>query len=166
MSSREEAIVSRTKARDVMNARILTVSEEMSVQELATFLIDHEISGAPVEDADGRLVGLVSTTDLARNTAEVGSVEDSGEHPFFHSWAGAGLDADDLAELHIEEEGLTVREIMTPTVFAVAADAPVSHVARSMLDGHLHRLLVIDSERVVGIVSTSDLLRLLAESDG
>ena len=146
-----------------MNAKILTVNQEMSVRELATFLIDHEISGAPVEDADGRLVGLVSTTDLARNAAETGSLEETDEHPFFHSWAGGGLDADDLAELHIEEDGLTVREIMTPTVFAVDVEAPVSHVARSMLDGHLHRLLVIDDERVVGIVSTSDLLRLLAE---
>ena len=150
-------------ARDVMNPKILTVSEEMTVQELATFLVDHEISGAPVEDADGRLVGLVSTTDLARNAAEIGSVDESEEHPFFRSWAGAGLDADDLAELHIEEEGLLVREIMTPTVFAVDADSPVSHVAHSMLDGHLHRLLVIENDRVVGIVSTSDLLRLLAE---
>ena len=147
-----------------MNAKILTVNQEMSVRELATFLIDHEISGAPVEDADGRLVGLVSTTDLARNAAETGSLEETDEHPFFHSWAGGGLDADDLAELHIEEDGLTVGEIMTPTVFAVDVEAPVSHVARSMLDGHLHRLLVIDDERVVGIVSTSDLLRLLAES--
>ena len=146
-----------------MNAKILTVNQEMSVRELATFLIDHEISGAPVEDADGRLVGLVSTTDLARNAAETGSLEETDEHPFFHSWAGGGLDADDLAELHIEEDGLTVGEIMTPTVFAVDVKAPVSHVARSMLDGHLHRLLVIDDERVVGIVSTSDLLRLLAE---
>ena len=66
--------------------------------------------------------------------------------------------------LHIEEDGLLVREIMTPTVFAVDVDSPVSHVAHSMLDGHLHRLLVIDDRRVVGIVSTSDLLRLLAES--
>ncbi len=53
---------------------------------------------------------------------------------------------------------------MTPTVFAVEADSPVSHVARSMLDGHLHRLLVVDGDKVVGIVSTSDLLRLLAEA--
>ena len=156
--------MSQATARDVMNAEILTVNQDLTVQELATFLIDHEISGAPVEDADGRLVGLVSTTDLARNAAEHGSVQEGDEHPFFHSWAGSGLDADDLAELHIEESGLLVREIMTPTVFAVTADAPVSHVAHSMLDGHLHRLLVIDDERVVGIVSTSDLLRLLAEA--
>jgi CBS domain-containing protein len=148
-----------------MNDEILTVTEEMTVQELATFLTDHEISGAPVEDADGRLIGVVSTTDLARTAAESGSAQDAGEHPFFHSWNGVSIDDEDLADLHIEEDGLLVREIMTPTVFAVEAAAPVSHVARSMLDGHLHRLLVIDGQKVVGIVSTSDLLRLLAEGE-
>lgn len=151
-------------ARDVMNSEILTVTEEMTVHELATYLTDHEISGAPVEDADGRLVGVVSTTDVARSAFESGSAEDTDEHPFFHSWASASLDADDMADLHVEEEGMLVRDIMTPTVFAVEADAPVSHVARSMLDGHLHRLLVIEGRKVVGIISTSDLLRLLADA--
>ena len=149
-------------ARDVMNAEILTVTEKMTVHELAVFLTDHEISGAPVEDAEGRLVGVVSTTDLARTAFESGSSEEAEEHPFYRSWADASLDIDDLADLHIEEDGLQVRDIMTPTVFAVEADAPVAHVARSMLDGHLHRLLVIEGQKVVGIVSTSDLLRLLA----
>ena len=153
--------MSETTARDVMNAEILTVTEDMSVHELAAFLTDHEISGAPVEDADGRLVGVVSTTDLARTAFESGSPEEE-EHPFYRSWAEDSLDLDDLADLHIEEEGLQVKDIMTPTVFAVEVDSPVSHVARSMLDGHLHRLLVIDGQKVVGIVSTSDLLRLLA----
>lgn len=150
-------------ARDVMNHEILTVTEEMTVHELAAFLTDHEISGAPVEDAQGRLVGVVSTTDLARLAAEGGTEPGDVDHPFYYSWQGAdGFDTEDLAELHIEEEGQRVGEIMTPTVFAVEADAPVSHVARSMLDSHLHRLLVIDDQKVVGIISTSDLLRLLA----
>ena len=151
-------------AREVMNSEILTVTEDMTVHELATFLTDHEISGAPVEDLDGRLIGVVSTTDLARNAFESGSAEDSDEHPFYHSWATARLDPEDMEELHVEEEGMQVRDIMTPTVFAVDAEAPVSHVAQSMLDGHLHRLLVIDGQKVVGIISTSDLLRLLAEA--
>ena len=149
-------------ARDVMNPEILTVTEDMSAHELAVFLTDHEISGAPVEDSEGRLSGVVSTTDLARTAFESGSATDE-EHPFYRSWADAGIDLDDLEDLHIETEGLLVRDIMTPTVFAVEADAPVSHVARSMLDGHLHRLLVIEGQKVVGIISTSDLLRLLAD---
>lgn len=153
----------RATARDVMNAEILTVAEDMTVHELATYLTDHEISGAPVEDADGRLVGVVSTTDLARTAFESGSVDQGAEHPFYRSWAEAGLDREDMEDLHVEEEGLAVREIMTPTVFAVDARAPVSHVARAMLDGHLHRLLVIEDRRVVGIISTSDILELLAE---
>lgn len=152
-------------ARDVMNSEILTVTEDMTVHELATFLTDNEISGAPVEDLEGRLIGVVSTTDVARSAFESGSADDHDEHPFYHSWATASLDVDDMSDLHVEEEGMLVRDIMTPTVFAVEADAPVSHVARSMLDGHLHRLLVIEESKVVGIVSTSDLLRLLADDD-
>lgn len=153
----------RATARDVMNDKILTVTEEMTVHELAAFLTDHEISGAPVEDAQGRLVGVVSTTDLARHAAEGGTEPGEDDHPFYYSWQGAnGFDAEDLEELHIEEEGQRVAEIMTPTVFAVEIDAPVSHVARSMLNSHLHRLLVVDEQKVVGIISTSDLLRLLA----
>ncbi len=152
----------RATARDVMNAEILTVTEEMTVHELAAFLTNHEISGAPVEDAQGRLVGVVSTTDVARTAADGGGELPRG-HPFFHGWEG--LAPEDVAELNIEDGGLLVSEIMTPTVFAVEVDAPVSHVARSMLDGHLHRLLVIERNRVVGIISTSDLLRLLAESE-
>ena len=152
-------------ARDIMNAEILSVTEDMTLHELATFLTDHEISGAPVEDVDGRLIGVVSTTDVARNAFESGSLDESEEHPFYHSWAAVSLDPDDMEDLHVEEEGMQVRDIMTPTVFAVEADAPVAHVARSMLDGHLHRLLVIEGQKVVGIISTSDLLRLLAEAD-
>ena len=151
-------------ARDVMNAEILTVTEDMTVHELATFLTDHEISGAPVEDLKGRLIGVVSTTDLARSAFESGSLEESEEHPFYHSWATGSLDPEDMAELHVEDEGMLVRDIMTPTVFAVDAEAPVSHVARSMLDGHLHRLLVIEGRKVVGIISTSDLLLLLTQA--
>jgi CBS domain-containing protein len=158
-----EAAMINARARDVMNDQILTVTEEMTVHELATFLVDHEISGAPVEDAEGRLIGVVSLTDLARIAADGGNVEVTEGHPFFEDLDDQqAIDLEDLEELHIEQEGLKVGEIMTPTVFAVEADAPVSHVARSMLDGHLHRLLVIEGEKVIGIVSTSDLLRLLA----
>ncbi len=150
-------------AREVMNEQVLAVQDTMSVHELATFLVDHEISGAPVEDAEGKLVGVVSTTDLARAASEGGNEPQRDSHQFFHGWESVdGVDPDDFADLHIEHENLRVRDIMTPTVFAVEADAPVSHVARSMLDAHLHRLLVIDDRKVVGIISTSDLLRLLA----
>ena len=57
-------------ARDLMNPVPLTVSETMSIGELATFLTDNEISGAPVVDHEGRLVGVVSVVDLARADSE------------------------------------------------------------------------------------------------
>lgn len=155
------------KAAEVMNAKILTVTEGMSVSELATFLVDHEISGAPVEDASGQLVGVVSLTDVARATSEKGGERQADErHHFFLDWQDEKQDDEELEELQFETDELEVRDIMTPTVFAVEADSTVAHVARTMLEGHLHRLLVLQGTRVVGIISTSDLLRLLSGANG
>ena len=57
-------------AADVMNPNVLTVQDDMTVEELASFLVENEISGAPVEDSGGRLVGVVSVTDLALSVAK------------------------------------------------------------------------------------------------
>lgn len=120
-------------ARDLMNPEVLTVETSMLVRDLAAFLVDNEISGAPVEDAEGRLVGVVSLVDLAAS--------------------------------QIDDERLTVAEIMTPALYTIDENATVSEVASTMLDGHVHRLLVTGEkpDSVVGIVSTSDLLGLLVE---
>ena len=61
-------------------------------------------------------------------------------------------------------EGVLVRDIMTPDVFSVASDAGVAEIAASMVSGHLHRLLVADGGEVAGIITSLDLLQVLAES--
>jgi CBS domain-containing protein len=149
-----------------MNSQILAVRDDLSVYELATFLTDHEISGAPVEDEAGELIGVVSVTDVVRAASEGGRpVDESGRHFYSRGWEEE-LEAEELEELeslHLEEEGLLVRDIMTPSVLAIQADAKISQIASSMLEGHIHRLLVIDGRKVVGIVSSSDLLQLFVE---
>jgi CBS domain-containing protein len=62
-------------AEDVMNSRMLSVRADFTLHELATFLIEHDISGAPVLDATGKLVGVVSLTDIALSEAERASIE-------------------------------------------------------------------------------------------
>ena len=141
-------------AADVMNPNVLTVQDDMTVEELASFLVENEISGAPVEDDSGRLVGVVSVTDLAQTVAS-----DRPSPDFFvREWGNTP----NREELRFETGSeLRVRDIMTPAIYSVTEDTLVSEVAETLIGSHIHRLLVTNGERVVGIVTTSDLLGLL-----
>lgn len=155
--------MSEKLARDVMNEDVFTVPADLSVRELASVLLDREISGAPVVDEDGKLVGVVSFRDIALASSGGSSVDRDQSNPdfFVRGWEDR-LEMSELASFQVEDEGLTVGEIMTPGVYAVDAGSPVSDVAETMLGGHLHRVLVTRDEKVVGIITTSDMLRLLA----
>lgn len=149
-------------AKDIMNPEVIKVREEMPVKELASLFTSQAISGAPVENSDGDLVGVVSVTDIVGATSMGGREIVSTNEPNFYvrGWEEE-VSLDELGELHLEEEGLLVKDIMTPSVFAVEHDAPIHHVAESMMESHLHRLLVVENDKVVGIISTSDMLQLL-----
>jgi CBS domain-containing protein len=148
-------------ASDLMNPQVITVRDDMTVRDLASFLIESEISGAPVADAEGRLVGVVSLVDIAAVASGEGRrVDGSG---FFGPDWDDGLDEEDMEDL--EQEGLRVADIMTPQIYSVTEDATVSEIASLMLKGHLHRLLVTREDRAIGILTTSDLLGLLVAED-
>ena len=151
-------------ARDLMNPEVLTVPDSMSVRELARFLTGKQISGAPVVDEDGNLTGVVSVTDVAAAASnEVGIGPERRNPDFYLRDLEQAYSQEDLQQFHIEQEDLPVRQIMTPTVYSVDEEATVPEIARMMLDGHLHRILVTSSGNAVGIISTSDLLGLLVD---
>jgi CBS domain-containing protein len=153
-------------ARDVMNTEVMTVRDDLSVTDLAEYLTDQEISGAPVEDAEGRLVGVVSLTDVA---AAFSGQRDQAvfDHPepnfYLKSWEES-FNAEDLAGLRVADSEATVGEIMTPSIFAVDEELSISRIAEKMIHSHVHRLLVTRDQKVVGILTTSDLLGLLVEA--
>ena len=151
-------------AGDLMNPEVLCVSENMTVRELARYLTDNEITGAPVESLAGKLIGVVSVVDIAAVASDAGNVRTDRSSPDFYvrGWEDQ-LTPEEIKDFRVDNEDLQVGEIMTPTVFSVGEDATVSEVASIMLRGHLHRLLVTREERPVGIVSTSDLLGLMVE---
>jgi len=151
-------------ARDLMTHPVLTIRDDRTLGELAAFLSENGITGAPVVDAKGALVGVVTVTDLAE-------LQPGEEHPapvdrlrsifFQEGWAGR-MNPDDLRGLSIRDAGLLVRDIMTPAVYAIPGSTPIERVAKTMIAGRIHRLLVTEKGRVAGIVTTLDLLRLLA----
>jgi CBS domain-containing protein len=149
---------------DLMNPEVLTVRDDMTVRELAAFLIENEISGAPVEDGEGRLVGVVSMVDIVTATSGEGRAAADGPGFFGRDWDDS-LDEEDVEDLPLDQDGLRVADIMNPRIYSVTEDATVSEIASLMLKGHLHRLLVTRDDRAVGIVTTSDLLGLLVGED-
>lgn len=127
-------------ATDLMNPNVLAVRDTMSLQQLATVLLENDVTGAPVKDRSGRLVGVVSMIDVARVVAT---------NP---SPAGRGGE-------------VVVADVMTPGVFSISEDATVSEIASAMLDRHLHRVVVTRQDEPIGIISTSDLLGLLVDEE-
>lgn len=150
-------------ARDVMNSEVMAIRDDLTAREAAAFLIENQIAGAPVIDGAGRLVGVVSLTDLAENESERPDiVGDSGTAVDERGWAGS-VDPADLRALHVESDDVLVRDIMTPAVYTVSDDTPVGTVAQAMIAGRIHRLFVTHHARVVGIVTPLDLLALIVE---
>lgn len=156
----------RLTARDVMNPEVLAVRVDLTLSELAAFFAEKQITGAPVADRDGRLVGVVSLMDLAENHATRTNVVGDQARPHFwvRGWEDKMSDEETRA-LHLEDEDLLVGDIMTPAVYSVPEDTPVPSLARTMLAGRIHRLLVTQRGRVVGIVTTMDLLKLLCDDE-
>ncbi|HEX4965346.1 MAG TPA: CBS domain-containing protein [Thermoanaerobaculia bacterium] len=152
-------------ASDLMNPEVLTVRDDMNVRELASFLMENEISGAPVADAEGRLVGVVSLVDVAALASGEGPRTGEEGSPFFGRDWKDGLDEEDVEELPLDHENYRVADIMNPKIYSVREDATVAEIATLMLKGHLHRLLVTREDRAVGIITTSDLLGLLVGED-
>lgn len=156
--------MTKLKAKDVMTAKVMVASTDWSVEHLAAELLRRSVSGAPVADDSGKLVGVVSLTDVTRSQAE--GVEGSDALNDYYQRAlvqqMGQIDAEAMS-LTVEPEK-TVGDIMTPMVFEVEEDTPVQEVAETMLQGRIHRVFVTRDGELVGVVSAFDLLRVVREA--
>lgn len=154
-------------AAEVMSPQVLAVEPDMAVHDLVSFLTDNQISGAPVLDHKGKLVGVVSQTDIAEAELERTDPVDDRSDPAFdlRGWEEEAEPVE-MRRLHLRSAtGLKVRDIMTPTAYTVPHDTPVKELARTMVTGRIHRLLVTREGHVVGIVTSLDLVKLLYAAD-
>lgn len=142
------------KAKDIMRKSVITVKSYLTVQELAKVLTEHCISGAPVVDQSGKVIGVVSQTDLV--SARSGQ---SSGIPLFHA---AEDEPTTAVGMHYEAmDGTRVEEIMTPGGISYDEETPVAELARAMTERHIHRVLVTRKGRLVGIVTTMDMIKAL-----
>jgi CBS domain-containing protein len=124
-----------TTVRDIMNTDVVTIAADTTVRAVARTLHAKEISGAPVVDAAGNVVGLVSVADVTRAAGPAG-----------------GTDFDNR----------TARDIMTPATLSVRPDATVQELARFLVRSRVHRAIVLEGGRLAGIVTSHDVLEHLA----
>lgn len=147
------------RLRDVMSTEIVTASPDTSFSELVDLLISNDISGVPIVDDDGLLVGIVTEADLV-------SKEAFGGHRRRVLELLADFVAGGETRWALKGRGRTAAELMSRQLVKGHAHDRVQTAARQMVEAEVKRLPVVDAEgRLVGIVSRSDLLRLLHRTD-
>jgi CBS domain-containing protein len=150
------------RAMDVMTTDVITVDPDTTVQSLATLLAERGISGAPVVDSDGRLVGVISEGDLLHR-AEIGTARRHRVRR--RSW---WLDhfASDLAREYVKSHGRTVKEIMTRDVVTVTEDTELAEVAALLEAKRIKRVPVMREGKIVGIISRANIVRAVGATKG
>lgn len=137
------------RVREAMTAPAVTVGPEATLKEAAQLLAGHRISALPVVDGAGRPVGIVSEADLVALEA--------GADPRLHLIPAAVPNAGAGAR--------RVADVMSAPVVSVDVDADIGLAAERMLEAGVKRLPVVEGEKLVGILSRHDLIKLLAGSD-
>ena len=146
------------RAMDVMTTNVITVTPETTIEALAALLGQHGISGAPVVDADGKLIGIVSEGDLIHR-AET-QTERRTERRRARWFDAFGWERD-LARDYVKAHGRTVRDVMTRDVMTVSETTELDEIANLLETRRIKRLPVVRDGRVVGIVSRANLVRAL-----
>ncbi|HXQ86241.1 MAG: CBS domain-containing protein [Gaiella sp.] len=147
---------STVRVGHVMTRDVVSVTPDTPLKDVAAALVERGISGLPVCDADGAVVGVLSEADLL--VKQGGSPERSGG---LFAWLVETASAPDLAKLRAHTAG----EAMTSPAVTVETASPVSEAARTMVSLGVNRLPVVEDGRLVGIVTRADLVRLFTRSD-
>jgi CBS domain-containing protein len=151
--------VDELKVREIMTTDVITVRPETTMGELADILAQNKISGVPVVDGQGRVLGMVSEADIILQDADL-------HFPYYIQFLESVIY---LQSVHKFEErfrkafGTKVSEVMSDEVVAVSPDTTVREVATLMADRDVNRLPVTESEKLVGIVTRGDIVRAIAE---
>jgi CBS domain-containing protein len=153
-------------AKDIMNPDVLAVGMDWSIDQLADYLVENSISGAPVISNEGKLMGVVSLTDIVRYKSIPATDASPGDpHEYYIHANERRYSPAEIESFSIEAESLvTVREIMTPMSFNVNEDTNLQQVADAMLRCRIHRVFVTRDGVLVGIITTMDMLEAMRDT--
>lgn len=139
---------------EVMTRNVITAAPSMTLEEAVQLMLGHRISGLPVLDSNGTLVGIVTEGDLLRRAETRTERHQSW-------WRSVLLGSERLAEQYVHTHGRRVEEVMTRDVVSVAPSTPLAEVVALMEARGIKRVPVMQDAHLVGIVSRADLLHAL-----
>ena len=141
--------------RDVMTLNVISIGADESIVEAARLMLQNRISGLPVVDKEGALVGIVTEGDFLRR----GELGTQRRRP---KWLEFIVGPGKLAEEYVRTSGRKVQEVMTPDPWTIRDDDSLERVVETMERHHIKRLPVTHGGRMVGIVSRANLLHALS----
>jgi CBS domain-containing protein len=144
------------KILDLMSTDVITVSPETPLKDVAFALAEHSISGLPVCDADGRVLGVISEADILYK--ERGGTERRGGPLAWILHARGSADS-------VKADARTAGEAMSSPPLTIAPSRPAAAAARMMLEHGVNRLPVVKDEKLIGIVTRADLVRAFTRTD-
>ncbi len=151
-------------ARDIMITDIFSVTPAMSLVDMDSAFLKRGISGAPVLQ-DGKLRGVVSRADISRKLSETMQPATAAEAP-----RGSLMDLMTAASRNVKPafdrvRELCVSDIMVANVVSVSPDMPVNEVAQVLVGKKIHRVMVVENEKLVGLISALDMVKVLASAN-
>lgn len=150
-------IATELRARDFMQTDVLTVTPDTSILDIHKLFIEEEIHGAPVVDDNGVVRGVVSTLDLLRAVNEELEPDQTTQSYFRSEWSTVP------DELPARLREVRASDVMTRELVSVSPDATIVEVARMMREQHVHRVLVVEQQELIGVLTTFDLLQAFIE---
>ena len=151
-----------TSVRDVMATTVWTLSPDQKVEAAADILAEKDVSGLPVVDAGGKLLGMLRDDDLIASEARV-------HVPTFINFLGLGMPFPGEMK-HLEAElkkvaGATVSDIMDADVATIGPDATVEDAATILHEKGVNSIPVVNADnKVIGVIARSDLVRFIART--
>jgi CBS-domain-containing membrane protein len=146
-------------AREIMSSPVITARPGTPFRDIVRLMLEHRISGVPVVDDTGRLLGIVTEADLLQKE------EVPHPQPAAFPWHGRSLRLERIVDRHRKAEAETAAGLMTENVVAASEDATAHELAHLMLAQDINRVPIVRGGRVVGIVTRADVLKVFARTD-
>lgn len=142
-------------ASDIMQENVITVTEDMTIEEVARLLVEKDISGVPVVDKENNLKGIISEGDLIYKDKQI-------HIPAVVNILDSAIYVESLKRFKEELRKITayqVKDMMTREVISVAEDTPIDEIATIMIEKRINRVPVLEHGKLVGIITRQNILK-------